>query len=344
MEKIIHSLIDSWIKGVDTYTHNGSTWLIFTDNKQWVIELTEQKTLWYNYSFFKQIFEFTSLDVVDNQHYITKWVEDNIINVVKCTEPVEHTRNSMTKHLIKYGVKETMFNQGHKQLTVKKIIQNGVKETFNFDEKHALSYEQGVKKLVEDTIQNGVKETNWFEGSMLSVVDNVIDDGINHTEIGWHQCNNVDDVIEKGVIETKGDASQNPMGKVTKVIKNGVKKSIAAGYKDPNSGHLYVKWDFEINDVLENGVKETKTPGKDGDLFSTFQWMEENKTNSVPKMIDDVIENGVKETLVSGSWNNDKMDKVIENGKLVSGTFVGGKRQKEDVESVIGYGTKNPSV
>ena len=60
MEKIIQTLIDSWTKGVDTYTHNGSTWLIFTESKQWVIELTDSKTLWYNYNFFKQIFEFTS--------------------------------------------------------------------------------------------------------------------------------------------------------------------------------------------------------------------------------------------------------------------------------------------
>jgi hypothetical protein len=396
-----------------------------------VIELTESKTLWYNYNFFKELFSLTSMDVVDNQHYITKWVEDNLINKVKDTileknitegevddiiqdgvketssnvmlfqsmkvedtiqngvketitselrlnltseniikngvrhtiypteKPifvVEDTIENGVRHTeigwhqcnniddaIEKGVKETMFNKGHKQLTVKNIIENGVKETFNFDEKHALSYEQGVKKLVEDVIQDGVKETNWFEGPMLSVVDNVIDDGINHTEIGWHQCNNVDDVIEKGVIETKGDTSQNPMGKVTKVIKNGINKSIAAGYEHPNS-LVYVKWPDEIDEVLENGVKETKTPGKDGDILSTIEWMKENNSTSYTKMINDVIENGIKETLVSGSWNNDKMDEVIENGKLVSGTFVGGKRQKEDVESVIGYGTKNPSV
>ena len=49
MEKIINKLIDEFTKGVDTYSHNGSTWLIFTESKQWVIELTDSKTLWYNY-------------------------------------------------------------------------------------------------------------------------------------------------------------------------------------------------------------------------------------------------------------------------------------------------------
>ena len=56
MEKIINTLINSSIQGVDTYSHNGSTWLIFTESKQWVIELTESKTLWYNFNFFKNLF------------------------------------------------------------------------------------------------------------------------------------------------------------------------------------------------------------------------------------------------------------------------------------------------
>ena len=77
-----------------------------------------------------------------------------------------------------------------------------------------------------------------------------------------------------------------------------------------------------VEDIIQNGVKETKTPGKDGDIMSTIEWMEENKSTSYTKMIDDVIDNGEK----------------------INGTYVGGKRQKENIESVIGYGTKNPSV
>lgn len=68
MEKIIHKLINEFIEGIDTYTHNDSTWLIFTETKEWVIELTGNKTLWYNYNFFKELFSLTSMDVVDNQH------------------------------------------------------------------------------------------------------------------------------------------------------------------------------------------------------------------------------------------------------------------------------------
>jgi hypothetical protein len=55
------------------------------------------------------------------------------------------------------------------------------------------------------------------------------------------------------------------------------------------------KQNEEVEDVIENGVKETKTPG-DGDLLSTREWMESNNTKSVPEMIQDVITNSIKNT------------------------------------------------
>ena len=54
MEKIVNRLINDAVVGVDKYTNNGSTWLIFTETKQWVIELTKEGTLWYNYNYFIQ--------------------------------------------------------------------------------------------------------------------------------------------------------------------------------------------------------------------------------------------------------------------------------------------------
>ena len=325
MEKIINLLINNWTKGVDTYTHNGSTWLIFSESKQWVIELTESKTLWYNYNFFKELFSLTSMDVVDNQHYITKWVEDNLINVPKCTEPVEHTRNAMTKDTIKYGakklVKDTILEKNITEGEVDDIIQDGVKETSS----NVMLF-QSMK--VEDTIQNGVKETITSELRLNLTSENIIKNGVKHTEIGWHQCNNIDDAIEKGVkeiYEYKGFR-----GDVKDVIQDGVKETnhvdvmgffdnkmedtLQNGVKETmfNQGHkqLTVKNIIEngvrhtlnteymptsmVEDIIENGVKETKTPGKDGDIMSTIEWMEENKSTSYTKMINDIIENGTK--------------------------------------------------
>jgi len=127
MESFINKFIEQNIKGVDTYQHNGSTWLIFTDEKKWVIELTKEKTLWYNYTFFKSIFDFFSIDVVENQSYITKWVEDVIKNGVRHTNKTSLNILEGVEDVIKNGVKETQTRMWPPVGAVDETIQNGVK-------------------------------------------------------------------------------------------------------------------------------------------------------------------------------------------------------------------------
>jgi hypothetical protein len=394
MEKIINLLINNWTKGVDTYTHNGSTWLIFSESKQWVIELTESKTLWYNYNFFKELFSLTSMDVVDNQHYITKWVEDNLINKVKDTILEKNITEGEVEGIIEMAVKENSFSFVRMKVDCENVIENGVKEiqvnvtknkmsNFVSDsliqngvKENSLTYvgkqigcedalENGVRHtekslqidgscVIEDTIQNGVKKTtpSGYLGSIEmngkivhqiespkqnNEVEDTIQNGVKHTEIGWHQCNNVDDVIEKGVIETK-------------VIKNGIKKSIAAGYEKPNS-LVYLKSPDEIDEVLENGVRHTlNTEYMPTSMVEDIiqSGVKEIKGHGFEQqnIIDDIVENGVKETLVSGSWNNDKMEDVLQNG--VKETFNFDEKHalsyeqgvKKLVEDVIQNGVK----
>jgi hypothetical protein len=86
-KETIFDMINEAVEGADLYEHEGSLWLIFTDEK-WVIKLTKEGTLLYNYNFFESIFKYLSLDVVENQHYITEWVEDTIQNGVKSTRRI----------------------------------------------------------------------------------------------------------------------------------------------------------------------------------------------------------------------------------------------------------------
>jgi len=336
MEKIMQSLINNWIRGVDTYTHNGSTWLIFTDSKRWVIELTEDKTLWYNYNFFKQIFSLTSLDVVENQQYITKWVEDNVMNKVKDTRLEINITEGEVDDIIQDGVKETDYKSLLKRGSIEDTIENGVKET-KISPTHTEygDWLDGDERL-DEIIQNGVKETQFNSYENKSWVEGVIKGGVKtKPALESHEGfmmgtpyvdkffskEDVEDTIQNGVKKTHFDSREIKTW-VNDVINEGVKETTAL---DPSFSVRYINGDFEmvpvVEEIIKNGIKKTKTPGKDGDILGVMDWMEENKTNSVPKMIDDIIENGVK----------------------VSGTFVGGKRQKEDVESVIGYGTKNPT-
>jgi hypothetical protein len=49
IKSFIFKLINRSVEGADLYEHKNSIWLIFTDEKKWVIELTKEGTLWYNY-------------------------------------------------------------------------------------------------------------------------------------------------------------------------------------------------------------------------------------------------------------------------------------------------------
>ena len=76
MQKIFNTIVDLNASGIDTYQHNGSTWLIFTETKQWVIEYTEDRTLWYNYSFFNNLSGYISVeDPNEIKDYVKNWFE-----------------------------------------------------------------------------------------------------------------------------------------------------------------------------------------------------------------------------------------------------------------------------
>jgi hypothetical protein len=366
MEKIINTLINSSVQGVDTYTHNDSTWLIFTESKQWVIELTGHKTLWYNYNFFKNIFAYVSLDAVQNQHLITKWVENNVMKVedtlqngVKKTKmahmktdwSVEDTLQNGVRHTdwgpemnnlfvddaLENGIKETCWNPENNKSWIEGVIKNGVKETrleenitegevegiiedgvrytgtlnWNRDKvaKHALEY--GVKssnprqyvltQIIDDIVEDGVKITLPLQSrEYTGDIDGVLEKGINETKsaIGKYFVE-IQDVLENGIKETYDDVYHHK-GRIDGVIKSGIKKT------EPMDN--WVNTERIVSNVVDNGVKETKTPGN-GDLTSYIDWLKENKTSGCgyQGMIDDVIENGVKEIkpLPSQTGNKD---------------------------------------
>jgi hypothetical protein len=291
MEKIIHKLINEFIQGVDTYTHNGSTWLIFTDNKQWVIELTDSKTLWYNYNFFKQIFAFTSLDVVDNQQYITKWVDDNIINGVEHTSQSLPRKCSFVEDIIQDGVKRTQDNPFSMITNVENAIQNGIKDT-----RLEMNITEGE---VDDIIQDGVKETIECDWNIPKyVINEVVNDGVKSTNmVHMKTCWSVNDTIENGVKNTELHKGIRPLS-VEDTIQNGVKET-----KQKKNAYLVLDTSgreliLEPHLVIRDGVKETKY----------------NQSHQEPKF-KEVLKNGVRITLES-DWDvpTDVIDGVLKYG------------------------------
>jgi hypothetical protein len=151
MKETIFKIFDTFTEGVDTYYHNGSMWLIFTDEQKWVIELDRYGILWYNSYFFGDCLKYVSLDVVENQHYITEWVENIIQN----------------------GVKDTKCDIANEKQSVEDTIQNGVKGTrtlMNFGSDY-----------VDGVIQNGIKELKGDGNAWVDEVREVTEKGIKQT-------------------------------------------------------------------------------------------------------------------------------------------------------------------
>ena len=170
IETLIKKMIDIHVKDVDSYVNNGSLWLIFTEEKKWVIELEKDGILWYNYSFFSKIFKLISMNVADNEHYITRWVEDILQNGAKRTNRVLYQQTSLVEDILQNGVKYTERMTSHQCRGVEDTIQNGVKRTWLLSLKN--------NRKVEDTIQNGVKDTVSQYQHHHRGVENTLQNGV----------------------------------------------------------------------------------------------------------------------------------------------------------------------
>ena len=310
---MFHKIMEFKLKDADTYYNHGSTWIILTDKKQWVIELTKEGVLWYNYYFFQSIF--TGLmgfeDTAKNQDYITKWVEDTIQNGVKkikisptFTEYGDWLDgDERLDEIIQNGVKETQFNSYENKSWVEGVIKGGVKETKQKDRARLILDIDGRGLILETNlvIRDGVKETNhvdvmkFFDNKMEDALENGVKSSRPRQYVGE---NIIDKIIDKGVIETHDDVYHHK-GRIDGVIKNGVKET-----------HREIcEYKHTIDHIVQTGVKKI---------------MSGNYTDP-------------STSLLHIKWEA-QIEDVIDNGNKVCGTYVGGHRQEEKTETVIEYG------
>lgn len=141
LEKLLFGIFDDVTRGVDIYNHNGTMWLIFTDQMKWVVEYTKDQTLWYNYYLFEQEMGFVGLNCLDHQEIIRKWFESRFL---KQLELVKFIQNPILP----------------KEFEVEDVIQNGVKDGTPMGEiKYVRPHWSLEESSIEEVIQNGVKET-----------------------------------------------------------------------------------------------------------------------------------------------------------------------------------------
>jgi hypothetical protein len=157
-----------------------------------------------------------------------------------------------------------------------------------------------------------VKETKQEPSQRTWMSGVVVDNGIKETKHGVHffedTTENVIKTGEKIIKETYHDEYHHN-ARIGGVIKNG----------DKRTQPQYLQQNVRVEDTIQNGVKETKTPGEDGDILSTLEWIRENNTVNIPELINDVIKDGIKLTTTNLSLSEDdgqitEIEDVITNG------------------------------
>ena len=127
MKDIMFDMFDENTKGSEIYEYDNSLWMIIPDAKVWIFEIQDNLTLWYNLPFFEKIYKYVSLDVIDNQHYITEWVKDIIKKGVRNTVVDYYPQRFHVEDIIKKGVRNTLPDAIYKAYQVQDIIKTGKK-------------------------------------------------------------------------------------------------------------------------------------------------------------------------------------------------------------------------
>jgi len=171
IKTVLFKVIDCRLNGVDIYYHGNILWVIFSKRKEWVFRLDKKGNLVYSYYFFKKIFQWLSMDVIEKQEYITEYVENAILNGIRHTSLLCEHRGSSVENVIQNGIRYTQFFSQEFSIAVENVVQNGVRNTFNAKH-HSIS-------LVESTIQNGVKETSPDSLPRRWIVEKALQNGTN---------------------------------------------------------------------------------------------------------------------------------------------------------------------
>jgi hypothetical protein len=282
MKKIVDELISYSIQGVDVYRWKNATWLIFTDETRWVVELTDEGTLWYNYKFFKDVFKYVSITVgTEMDEYIIQWANDYFYKDCahrSAAYPRDKARNETPK-VLENGIKnvskssrtlgddyiENVVEGGIKEIGqhgknhgdefewhTRAVISKGIKEVYDSSSTHRqMRAENLIPRIVKDIKPNRVT----IKGEKMDRFYYSTDCTANKTEIFR--------IVEEGVKKVKPNIEySNQSGvyhpdctanhiKIDRVVEEGIKRV----YPDQNSGEYDWSDEFEASKVIEGGTK-----------------------------------------------------------------------------------------
>jgi hypothetical protein len=259
MKKIIDELIKCSIENADVYRWKDSTWLIFSKETRWVVELTDEGTLWYNYKFFKDVFKYVSMNLGQEMDgYIIQWANDFFYK--DCAHraaayPRDKDRTK-TSNVVENGIKEAQ-GRGKNHCDefewhTRAVVDNGIKEVNQSDSIHRQRRaENEMSRMIKEVKPNRVIVHNekmdrfYYDPNCRA----------NKTEI-WRIVEEVKpNVVFHGI--DKKSMSFVPCNGNTTDISSIVKSGIKNIYPDQISGDQGYNWsnEFEADKVIEYGVK-----------------------------------------------------------------------------------------
>jgi len=255
MQKIVNKLITSSIKGVDVYRWKNATWLIFTDETRWVVEMTDEGTLWYNYKFFKDIFKYVSITVgTEMDGYIIQWANEYFFKVSTLRSIANNPEKdrSYTEKVLENGTKKTQErgkDHGNEfEWHTRAVINKGIKEVYDSSSTHRqMRAENLVGRIIRDV------KPNIEYSEQTGVYDP--DCNGNKTEI-WRIVEevkpNIVDVLFEQQIRCYHDPTCNANNTmITDIIEGGIKNT----YPDMIPGDYNWQDEFDADKVIEGGVK-----------------------------------------------------------------------------------------
>ena len=340
MKKIVNELINTSIKNVDVYRWKNATWLIFTNETRWVIELTDEGTLWYNYKFFKDLFKYVSITVgTEMDGYIIQWANDFFYKDCAHRSAAYPRDKDRTKipNVIENGIKDVSRTRVTGEDYIEKIVDGGIKETQGRGKNHGDEFEWHTRAVID----NGIKEVNQSDsihrqrraenemGRMIKEAkpNRVTVHGEKMDRFYYDpECNGnktfMDEIIEGGVKEVKRSLmySNSDVELIVKKVKPNIEYSQQSGVFHPDCVANHVK----IEKVIEEGVKKIY-PDMDPEVYD---WSDEFKA-------DIVIQGGMKvvplpdpsgELRGYGDYYNTKEDRTKPHTEYVKETIEGGTK------------------
>ena len=206
MKKIIDELINNSIRGVDVYRYNNATWLIFTDDNKWIVELTDEGTLWYNYKFFNDMMRYVSMDPKEYEGYITGWANDYFFKDVKKMGDsnsirIQNRGQNLTWRIVKDVKPNVVFHGINNECMSYVPCGGNITDIWRI-------IEEGVKNVMPSkaTSKSGIHFDDVMCSGNITDVSLIVEQGIKNTypdrnsgDYDWSNEFEADKVIERGV-------------------------------------------------------------------------------------------------------------------------------------------------